>query len=113
MLNLLPTIAAWQRRYDSAARMAVALMAAQETAQAEAQQEISSLKAELQVRAHAEQALQAMLAAQHEQQGQLEDLGAHQQTTNAETFEDLRAECPPSGCSRPRLWCGAGVPGRD
>ncbi|KZY94992.1 MULTISPECIES: methyl-accepting chemotaxis protein [unclassified Erythrobacter] len=28
LLNLLPTAAAWQRRYDSAARMAVALMAA-------------------------------------------------------------------------------------
>ena len=32
LLNLLPTVAAWQRRYDSAARMAVALMAAQQPA---------------------------------------------------------------------------------
>lgn len=60
-----------------------ALIAAQEAARAEAQEEISNLKSELDVRKRAEEALQVMLAAAHEQQGQLEDVGNQHQGARA------------------------------
>ena len=71
--------------------MKQALVAAQEAAAAEAAEEMNALKSELEVRRRAEEALQVMLAAAHEQQGQLEDVGNQHQAATAETFEDLRA----------------------
>ena len=71
--------------------MKSALIGAQEAAAAEAADEIRGLKSELDVRKRAEEALQVMLAAAHEQQGQLEDVGSAHQAATAETFDDLRS----------------------